>query len=324
MYSWSDDMASWYRPGAYRFGEATREARDAAASEAELHGPRTYARRHKPLKKITDPRKHIRSSSANPLLIAVDVTGSMGHWPFEIFDRLPLLYNTLSQYRPDLEVSFLTVGDAGCDSYPLQVTAFASGYALEQQLGAIYGEGGGGDEPESYGLLAHYINTHVETPNAKRPFLIVFGDATMHPEVPARQIHAIMGDNVQSRDSIDEWKAVTRNWNTWFLRRPGGSRGDVVDKQWSKAVGGQKIVHMTDEARAVDYAMGLIARHWGHFDDFEENMSARQEVDKVKELAAKLDEVVPRLLACPRCGAPLPVTAIERVECEYCRAALVM
>ena len=25
----------------------------------------------------------------------------MASWPFEIFDRLPLLYNTLSQYRED-------------------------------------------------------------------------------------------------------------------------------------------------------------------------------------------------------------------------------
>ena len=35
------------------------------------------------------------------------MTGSMQTWPAEIFDRLPLLYNTLAQYRPDLEVLFV-------------------------------------------------------------------------------------------------------------------------------------------------------------------------------------------------------------------------
>ena len=33
----------------------------------------------------------------------------MASWPFEIFDRLPLLYNTLSQYREDLEICFAAI-----------------------------------------------------------------------------------------------------------------------------------------------------------------------------------------------------------------------
>ena len=37
----------------------------------------------------------------------------MASWPFEIFDRLPLLFNTLSQYREDLEICFAAIGDAG-------------------------------------------------------------------------------------------------------------------------------------------------------------------------------------------------------------------
>ena len=31
-----------------------------------------------------------------------------------------------------------------------------------------------------------------------------------------------------------------------------------------------------DERRAVDYAMGVVARTWGHFEDFKNNMRARQ------------------------------------------------
>ena len=46
------------------------------------------------------------------------MTGSMANWPFEIFDRLPLLYNTLSQYREDLEICFAAIGDAGVDRSP--------------------------------------------------------------------------------------------------------------------------------------------------------------------------------------------------------------
>src|SRR5581483_7685693 len=105
-------------------------------------------------------------------------------------------------------------------------------------------------------------------------------------------------------DSIEAWQEVAKTWNTWFLRRPGGRKGDDVDAQWSKAVGAQQVVHMEDEQRAVDYAMGLVARAWGHFGDFKVNMAARQDPSKVEALADKIKGKI-RVLACPKCSAPV-------------------
>jgi hypothetical protein len=320
MYSWAEDTSKWYGDGTYRYSAKGAVRRKAAATRAEAHGPRTYERTNGPNQAIIDPQKHIRSTSTNPLIVAVDVTGSMANWPFEIFDRLPLLYNTLSQYREDLEVSFAAIGDAGYDHWPLQVTTFASGYDLEQLLGSLYGEGGGGDAPESYGLLAHWINTHVEVPNAREaPFLILFGDAPMHLQVPAEQIAHHLGDRGNgSVDAIVAWQQVCRTWNTWFLRRPTGKPGDRVDQQWGQAISGQKILHIQDEQRAVDYAMGLIARAWGHFGDFQDNMRARQDENKVLEVSKPIE------LKCPLCGAPIPLDAKHRFSCVYCGATLTL
>jgi hypothetical protein len=223
-------------------------------------------------------------------MVAVDVTGSMQTWPFEIFDRLPLLYQTLSQYRPDLDISFAAIGDAGCDQYPLQITDFAKGYALEGYLKALYGEGGGGDAPESYGLFAYYANHHVHIPVLEeKPFLIVFGDITMHARIPDHQIQDVIGDKVSGdANALKTWQEVTKTWNVWFLRRKG-MRGDEIDRQWGKAIGKQKIVHIHDELRAVDYAMGLIARHWGKFEDFKQNMLSRQNEAELEQLASNLE-----------------------------------
>ena len=115
MYSWAEDTINWYGDGRYRYGAKGAGRRKAAAERAKAHGPRTFEGRDGPNEAIVNPQKHIRSTSANPLIVAVDVTGSMSNWPFEIFDRLPLLFNTLSQYREGLEVSFVAIGDAGCD-----------------------------------------------------------------------------------------------------------------------------------------------------------------------------------------------------------------
>jgi len=318
MYSWNEDTSSWYGSGTYKYGTKGSTKRKSSAKRAEAHGPRTYEKKSQPNKKIIDPRKTVSTDSINPLIIAVDVTGSMADWPFEIFDRLPLLYNTLSQYREDLTICFAAIGDAAVDRWPLQVTTFADGFDLEQLLSSLYGEGGGGDAPESYGLFAHWVNTHVEIPNVEEPpFMIVFGDVNMHPKVSHNFIKQQLGDQVgRNVDAIKAWKAVTENWNTWFLRRPTGSPGDKVDQQWANAIGEKKIFHIQDEQRAVDYAMGIIARAWGQFPNFQTNMLARQSQEKV-DLVSKPIEMI-----CPRCGGPIPVDAYKMFTCKYCGITL--
>lgn len=318
MYSWDEDTSGWYGSKSYAFGERGAAVRSKAAIRAAASGPRSYETKRQPNIKIIDPKKKIKTESANPLIIAVDVTGSMSSWPGEIFDRLPLLYNTLSQYREDLEICFAAIGDANVDDWPLQVTTFASGFDLEQLLGALYGEGGGGDAPESYGLFAHWVNTHVEIPNAEEvPFLIVFGDVTMHATVQGKMIEKHLGaSKAQDLDAISEWKKVSKTWNTWFLRRPTGKPGDQVDRQWASAIGENKVFHIQDEQRAVDYAMGLIARAWGEFANFQDNMLARQDQSKV-DLVSK-----PIAMICPRCGGPIPVDADHMFKCIYCGTTL--
>lgn len=290
MYSWSDSLEDWALPGAYKFDKAGSARRKSEAKKADAEGPRTYHSRSSPQFKLVDPNRVRTTASTNPVIVAVDVTGSMARWPFEIFDRLPLLYNTLSQYRQDLEVLFVAIGDARVDQWPLQVTEFAKGYALEQQLKALYGEGGGGDEPESYGLFAYWLNRQLklESDPQNKPFLIVFGDAHMHPQVTTREIRSVLPkDKSQGCSALQEWARVTRNWNTWFLRRQG-QPGDSIDRQWSAAMGHQQILHIQDEPRAVDMAMGLIARHWECLTDFQRNMSARQSKSAVKKLMQQL------------------------------------
>jgi len=323
MYSWDEDTSKWYGSGKYAYSPAAAPMRAATAARAAASGPRTYEKKSGPNEKIIDPRQRVSTTSTNPIIVAIDVTGSMASWPFEIFDRLPLMFNTLSQYRPDVEICFAAIGDAKVDRWPLQVTPFASGYDLEQLLGALYGEGGGGDAPESYGLFAHWVNTHVEIPGAQEtPFLIVFGDVNMHATIDAKQVKHYLGDEVDTGwfksglDSIAEWQKVTQKWNTWFLRRPGGKRGDHVDDQWGKAIGEQKIFHIEDEQRAVDYAMGLIARSWGYFDDFQNNMRARQDESKVEQVSKPIEMI------CPRCGAPIPVDAGGMFKCKFCGTTL--
>jgi hypothetical protein len=167
-------------------------------------------------------------------------------------------------------------------------------------------------------MFAYWVNNHVTISETDEPpFMIVFGDINMHETVQASAIKHYLGDGPQGDvNAIAEWKQVTQKWNTWFLRRPTGKAGDKVDQQWGEAIGEQKVFHIQDEQRAVDYAMGLVARAWGHFPDFQDNMRARQPEEKVDQVSK------PIVMICPRCGGPIPVEASGMFSCTYCGVTL--
>lgn len=297
MYGWGDDMSDWARPSAYAYSGSSRarRSRRKAAKQSKQRGGRSYLDRPAPDMSLVDPcGKVISTRSENPIVVAVDVTGSMSHWPYEIFDRLPLLYQTLSQYREDVEISFVAIGDATSDRYPLQVCDFAKGIALEDQLNGLYGEGGGGGTVrESYELFAYYLLNNCRAPEAKRPFLILYGDEGFYEDVSAKHIrHYLGGQASRSVSSLRIWKALSESWNIFHLRKPYGRGHDAdIEDQWAEAIGRERIVELSSPERAVDLALGLIARSWGHFDDFTENMSARQSKADVKNLGRRIDEI---------------------------------
>ena len=294
MYSWGASTEDWAKPGAYSFDEARKSAMDKDAKKAADRGGRNYLSRSEPDAELVDPRgKTIVSQSKNPVVVAVDVTGSMAHWPAEIFDRLPLLYQTLSQYRPDLEVSFAAIGDATSDRFPLQVADFGAGADLDQKLGALYGEGGGGGtSQESYELFAYFLTHRAKTPKAEKPFLILYGDEGFYPEVNAKQVQHYLGGQIEGeRTSVELWRELAKRWEIYLLRKTYGSAAEdkKIVAQWEKALSPERILAVPDEQRAVDLALGIIARSWDHFEDFQENMAARQPGAKVAELANSLD-----------------------------------
>lgn len=300
MYSWGDDTSTWKNPGAYDYGSARRGYLDDLAAKASLKGPRVYSAGSAPDSKLVGTKdKRIHSDSENPLVVAVDVTGSMASWPAEIFDRLPLLYQTLSKYKEDLEVSFVAIGDANSDRFPLQVNDFGKGPDLDDHLKAIFPEGGGGGQTmETYELFAYYMLNNSDTPNATSPFMIIFGDEGFYDKVNPGQIRHYIGQDVQGPvDSMGVWKALQQKYNIFMLHKPYHSSGldkEIVD-QWGRALGPQKVIPLYDSERAVDVAMGIIAKHWGQFGDFDGNLKARQDDSDRKSVYASLRYVNPAL-----------------------------
>ncbi|MBI1968440.1 hypothetical protein HYS49_00875 [Candidatus Woesearchaeota archaeon] len=281
MYSWGyDDTAGWKNPGGYKYDEAKAPYLEDLAKKAKTAGPRTYSKKKEPNMSLVDPKgKTITTQSKNPLVFGIDGTGSMQTWPGEFFDRAPLLYQTLSQYRDDVEISFSVIGDAVSDDYALQVADFDKGVGLDAKLKALLGEGRGGPGiRESYELWAYFMLEHAQMPQAEKPFLFILGDEKFYDGVNPAQVKKYLGDGLQGElNSLQVWKQLAEKYDIRLLHKEFPGRDEEVLAQWRETIGTQNIVPVYDPLRVVDVAMGLVAKSWGYFEDFEKNLAARQD-----------------------------------------------
>ena len=291
MYSWGDDTSTWKNPGAYDYGSARKPYLDDLAKDAASKGPRSYSLKATPNLALVDPKnKIIKTESEDVIVVAVDGTGSMQSWPAEIFDRLPLLYQTLSKYRPNTEVSFSVIGDATSDTWPTQISDFGKGVSLDDYLKALKPEGGGGGGmKESYELWGHFMNQYCEMPKAISPTMIIMGDEKFYPAINPAQAEHYLGRTLQGPlDSMAVWKELGNKFDIYLLRKSYPGHDEEIIKQWAEAIGSQRIIPVEESTRAVDVALGLVAKKWGYFTDFKDNLSARQDDENIKKVMKSL------------------------------------
>lgn len=151
---------------------------------------------------IRESRDSEDHQNSLPIIIALDVTGSMGNVPdYLVREGLPhIMENILKSGFPDPQILFLAVGDHECDSAPLQVGQFESNdEMLDKWLTDVYLEGGGGgNDGESYGLAwffaAKYTSTDSLEKRGKKGLLFTIGDEPNLKHYPARTLKNIMGE----------------------------------------------------------------------------------------------------------------------------------
>ena len=86
-----------------------------------------------------------------PIILALDVTGSMGDTSVAIAKKLNKIMTELYKDVKDIEFLIMGIGDLAYDDYPIQASQFESDIRIAEQLDKIYFEGGGGGNSyESY------------------------------------------------------------------------------------------------------------------------------------------------------------------------------
>ena len=145
-------------------------------------------------KRLREARDGADSPFSFPIAVMFDVTGSMRDVPNYLQTELGKLMGfVLGEGVVEFpQILFGAIGDAYCDSAPLQMGEFEADDALvEKTLSQIYLEGGGGGtSEESYELAMYFFARHIKTDawekRGTKGVLFLIGDENFYPEVNAR------------------------------------------------------------------------------------------------------------------------------------------
>ncbi len=189
------------------------------------------------------------------LAVLFDVTGSMGSVPRTLQSKLPGLLGLLMRkgYVEYPQIMFGAVGDATCDRAPLQVGQFESDNRMDDDLGRILLEGGGGGQmKESYELAMYFMARHTEldclAKRGRRGYLFMIGDELAYPAVKAREIRDVIGDEVAEDIPLPALiEELKRAYDVYFIIPEGAYHSAdrrLVDF-WRTHLG-QNVIHLDD------------------------------------------------------------------------------
>lgn len=222
-----------------------------------------------------ESRDSAANPSATPILIGSDVTGSMGRIAHklmqdglntlatEIYDRKPV---------PDPHIGVLAIGDAECDSAPLQATQFEASIILADQVRSLWLEsGGGGNSGESYSAAHLFAALKVKSDafekRGQKGFLFTIGDEPILDGMKRHEIERVFGITAERGLSAAEClRMASRTFEVFHvvLANEGYARTglDRVLRTW-KAILPERTILLDDVDRLAEVVVSVLQVHQG-------------------------------------------------------------
>ncbi len=158
-----------------------------------------------------------------PIILALDVTGSMGDSAVKCAEKLnPIMTELLKDVR-DVEFSIMAIGDTDYDNAPIQMSQFESDVRIAEHLDKVYFEGGGGPNAyESYTLAWWAGLNHARLDcwkRGKKGIIVTLGDEPINPYLPKEHLSRFLDDSEQSNriETADLYKKVTEKYDVYHV-----------------------------------------------------------------------------------------------------------
>ena len=137
-----------------------------------------------------------------PVILALDVTGSMGQAAVKTAQQLNEIMTSLYEDESvkDIEFCVMGIGDLYCDNSPIQISQFESDIRIAEQMSDVYFEfGGGGNTWESYTAAWYMGLNHCKLDcwdRGQKGIIITLGDELPNPYLDHNELNHITGDKL--------------------------------------------------------------------------------------------------------------------------------
>jgi hypothetical protein len=204
---------------------------------------------------------------STPVIVGVDDTGSMGHLATEIIKQgLGVIVEGIRNRKPisDPHILLAAIGDATCDTAPLQTTQFEADVVITKQIEKFYIEqGGGGNNGESYALLWWFAANKTVCDSfvlrKKKGYLFTIGDESYLPIIHKEEIIKFLGGTVQAdiqiRDLLSECE---EKWEVFHLITPTSATAHQGAIQRWKDLLGQRVVVVDDYTKLGEVIVSIM------------------------------------------------------------------
>ena len=160
-----------------------------------------------------------------PIIIGLDVTGSMGRVPENLIkEAFPEIMKTVMEKGVEhAQICFVGIGDHYSDRAPIQVGQFETSDELtEKWLKAIYIEGnGGGNNGESYQLAWYFAAYHTKIDSFEKRgikgTLITIGDEPCHASTSGKALKELFGEGEGEVLTSQLIKEVEKKWEVYHI-----------------------------------------------------------------------------------------------------------
>lgn len=200
-----------------------------------------------------------------PVILALDVTGSMGGAAMKVAQKLNEIMTNLYEDNgvKDIEFCVMGIGDLAYDTAPIQISQFESDIRIAEQLDKVYFEaGGGGNKYESYTAAWYMGARHCSLDcwkRGKKGIIITMGDELPNPYLPRAQLTRVTGDKLQDDiNTPDLLQEVKEKFNVYHISVKDRETSYTMyqewydeDSKWKELLGNNYYVANLDELATV-------------------------------------------------------------------------
>ena len=218
---------------------------------------------------VRESRDSVQNPLSTPIIIASDVTGSMGMISDHIVrSGLGTLVGEIIARQPvqDPQICCMAIGDIFYDRAPLQVTQFEPDVGITAQLEKMFLEGGGGgNRSESYHLPWYFAAFHTATDHfdlrGEKGYLFTIGDEEVPPTLEKGQL-ARIGITAQQDYTTEELYAmVSEKYHTFHIIVEQGNHmrrsPHEVRSSWKELIGDHAI-QLSDYTKLSEVVVSVI------------------------------------------------------------------